>query len=74
MSLAYYYSLLSEKQTQLQRLKTCTVQLQGKQEEFTAHRRNVTEPELSSDTWQGTLAMSFDDNRTGGMLQAYTKI
>lgn len=74
MSLAYYNSLLREKQQQLQRLQDCQSQLRGKQQEFASFRASVTRPELSSFTWQGTLANRFEDIRTNGMLHYYSEM
>ena len=74
MSLAYYYSLLRLKEEQLQRLQMCNGELKSCQQEFTHHERLVSEPELSTNTWNGTLAQTFDDRRATGMLTSYRDI
>ncbi|MGG3889377.1 YwqH-like family protein [Metabacillus fastidiosus] len=74
MSLAYYYSLLSKKQHQLERLQTCDSDLHNHQQEFLHYKKNVTDPELSQDNWQGHLADAFDDIRTGEMTSSYHHI
>ncbi|KMJ60391.1 hypothetical protein AB685_06170 [Bacillus sp. LL01] len=71
MSIAYYNALLREKQLHLQRLQSCQSQLRGKQQEFASFRASVTRPDLSSFTWQGTLANRFEDIRTNGMLHYF---
>ena len=64
MSLAYYYSLLRLKEEQLQRLQLCNGELKSCQQDFTHHERLVSEPELSTNTWNGTLAHAFDDSES----------
>jgi len=74
LSIAYHNALLREKQQHLQRLQDCQSQLRGKQQEFASFRASVTRPELSSFTWQGTLANRFEDIRTNGMLHYYSEM
>ncbi|MDL4842649.1 YwqH-like family protein [Aquibacillus rhizosphaerae] len=74
MSLYYYYRLLSEKREQLSRLHTCNSQLQVKRNEFNSNRSLIVNPELSSFTWEGSLARKFNDIRHDGMLHYYTDI
>ncbi|RIW38952.1 DUF5082 domain-containing protein [Bacillus salacetis] len=74
MSLFYYYGLLREKRDQLQRLQDCSSKLHGNQQEFSSYRETITDPELSTYTWQGTLANKFDEIRLGGMLHYFTDI
>lgn len=74
MSLAYYYALLQKKQNDLQRLRTCNYSLLNKQAEFTNKKYLMTEPELTEDTWYGTLASDFDTIRIEGILASYTEI
>jgi len=71
MSLAYYYALLREKEHQLQRLQTANSQLHAHQQEFIAYEKNITQPTLTSSTWQGMLANKFDQTRTEQMLTKY---
>ncbi|MDQ0273321.1 YwqH-like family protein [Cytobacillus purgationiresistens] len=74
MSLSYYYSLLQEKKRQLSRLQSCNSQLLGNQQEFSHYKSTVTKPELSSTTWQGTLASQFEDIRTDRILNSFQDI
>lgn len=74
MSLAYWYALLRKKQNDLSRLQTCNGQLTGKQGEFSSNQHLMTEPELTSTTWKGTLATRFDDIRANGILASYQEI
>jgi len=74
MSIAYHNALLREKQQHLQRLQECQGKLRGKQQEFASFKTSVTRPELSSFTWQGTLANRFEDIRTNGMLHYYSEM
>ncbi|WP_110114273.1 DUF5082 family protein [Bacillus sp. CGMCC 1.16541] len=71
MSLFHYYGLLKEKQEQLDRLQNCHNQLQGIKQEFWSFRRSITTPELSSATWQGSLAERFQDIRSDGIFHFY---
>ncbi|MBU7594388.1 YwqH-like family protein [Metabacillus halosaccharovorans] len=71
MSLFYYYGLLRKKQEQLQRLQDCQSQLQGIKQEYLNYNQTVTTPELTSTTWQGSLANKFEDIRTEGILVSY---
>ncbi len=71
MSLFYYYGLLRKKQEQLQRLQKCESQLQGIKQEYLNYHQSVITPELTSATWQGTLADKFEDIRTEGILGSY---
>ncbi|HZG70416.1 MAG TPA: hypothetical protein VEY51_02685, partial [Chondromyces sp.] len=43
-------------------------------QEFYSYEHLCMEPELSSVTWHGTLAESFDYIREGGMLASYQDI
>lgn len=74
MSLAYYYALLREKQEQLQRLQACINQLHLHQQEFIGYESNITQPTLSSKTWQGVLATKFDQTRHEQMLTKYREL
>ncbi|MFC4025268.1 DUF5082 family protein [Oceanobacillus longus] len=74
MSLFYYYGLLREKREQLQRLQDCQSKLQGYKQEFSSFIGPIMNPELSTFTWQGTLAKKFEEIRMEGMLHSYTDI
>ncbi|MCM3093779.1 MULTISPECIES: DUF5082 family protein [unclassified Cytobacillus] len=74
MSLGYYYSLLTKKQNDLQKLLACERELQGKHQEFNHYRQTVTKPDLSPFTWQGKLADEFEDIRFEQMLKSYIDI
>ncbi|WP_102693025.1 DUF5082 domain-containing protein [Rummeliibacillus pycnus] len=74
MSLAYYYALLREKEHQLQRLQICNSQLQAHQQEFIEYEKKITQPPLTSSTWQGMLANKFDQTRTEQMLTKYHEL
>ena len=74
MSLTYYYALLSEKQYQLQRLQTCSNQLHICQQELIGYEKKLTQPALSSYTWQGVLANKFDQTRHEQMQTKYREL
>ncbi|BCB06058.1 DUF5082 domain-containing protein [Bacillus sp. KH172YL63] len=74
MSLFYYYGLLKEKREQLQRLKDCDSKLHRNQQELSGYRKMIESPELSAQTWQGTLANSFNEIRHEGMLHYFNDI
>ncbi|WP_028394104.1 YwqH-like family protein [Bacillus cihuensis] len=74
MSLAYYYSLLRLKEEQLHRLQICNSELNSCQQDFIHHERLVSEPELSTNTWNAALAHTFDNTRAVGMLTNYRDI
>ncbi|MGG3926181.1 DUF5082 family protein [Metabacillus fastidiosus] len=61
--LASLLSQLSEKQEQLRRLKICESELQNLQGEFRQNQKLVKEPELTSVTWAGDLATTFESIR-----------
>ncbi|PMC37404.1 DUF5082 domain-containing protein [Bacillus sp. UMB0899] len=71
MSLFYYYGLLKKKQEQLQRLQSCQSQLQGIKQEYLNYNQSVITPELTSASWQGSLADKFEVIRTEGILGSY---
>lgn len=74
MSLAYYYALLREKQEQLRRLQACSNQLHIHQQDFIEYESNITQPALTSKTWQGVLATKFDQTRHEQMLTKYREL
>ena len=74
VSLAFYYALLAKKQSDLHRLETCGNKLQSKQGEFTNNQILMTEPSLSTTTWHGNWAQTFDDIRVNGVLTSYIEI
>lgn len=51
------------KKQQVEKLKTCKNKLDGLQGEFLQNERLVTDPQLSSKTWHGTLATDFNEVR-----------
>ncbi|MFO6495828.1 MULTISPECIES: YwqH-like family protein [Bacillus] len=51
---------LSLKKEFLAELKACRKELQKDKTEFSDIKKTITEPELSSHTWQGILAESFE--------------
>jgi predicted nucleic acid-binding Zn-ribbon protein len=61
--LPYLQSQLSEKKEQLIRLKNCVTKLDDLQNEFIQNQKLVKDPELTSSTWQGTLANKFEEIR-----------
>lgn len=61
--LSYLQSQLSEKKEQLIRLQNCVSKLDGLQSEFLQHQKLIKDPELTSTTWQGTLATKFEEIR-----------
>lgn len=74
LSLAYYYALLREKQEQLRRLQACSNQLHIHQQDFIEYESNITQPALTSKTWQGVLATKFDQTRHEQMLTKYREL
>ena len=74
MSLAFYYALLAKKQSDLLRLEKCGSKLQMKQGEFTNNQSLMTEPSLTTTTWHGNWAQTFDDIRENGVLASYIEI
>ncbi|PLR91995.1 DUF5082 domain-containing protein [Bacillus sp. T33-2] len=74
MSLSYLYAKLSKKQEDLRHLIRCEGELSQHQQDFVHHRHLCTAPELSSDTWEGDLARSFDMIRDEYILTEYQDI
>ncbi|MCL6571132.1 MAG: DUF5082 domain-containing protein [Bacillus sp. (in: Bacteria)] len=72
--LGYYYGQLYKKQDEVRRLNACNTSLTGKQSQFNDNEYQCTEPELSASTWQGSLAISFDDIRETGIHTSYIEI
>ena len=72
--LGYYYALLHKKQEELRRLIECQGLLTAKQGEFSENEYKCLEPELTTTTWFGTLATSFDDIRESGIHASYLEI
>lgn len=72
--LAYYYALLHKKQEELRRLNECQGSLSEKQAQFYQNEHKCLEPELTTTTWFGTLATSFDDIREAGIHTSYLEI
>ncbi|CAI8754464.1 hypothetical protein CHCC14809_0606 [Bacillus licheniformis] len=64
---------LSMKKEFLAELKACRKELEKDKTEFSDSKKTITEPQLSSHTWQGSLADSFDRIR-GLMKTAYNDI
>ncbi|WP_102026522.1 YwqH-like family protein [Salirhabdus sp. Marseille-P4669] len=57
--LASLLAKLEEKQEQLRRLNTCAGQLGSLQGEFAQNKPLVHDPELTNQTWKGSLANKF---------------
>ncbi|MFC7372593.1 DUF5082 family protein [Fictibacillus iocasae] len=74
MELSYLYARLREKQEQLQRMQDCQRDLSECQQAFQQEKHLCTKPELTSVTWEGVLAKSFDNIRENGILSAYEEI
>ena len=72
--LGYYYALLHKKQEELKRLIECQGSLSEKQAQFNENEHKCLEPELTTTTWFGTLATSFDDIREAGIHASYLEI
>jgi len=72
--LGYYYALLHKKQEELKRLIECQGLLSEKQAQFNENEYKCLEPELTTTTWFGTLATSFDDIREAGIHASYLEI
>ncbi|MFN2746464.1 MULTISPECIES: YwqH-like family protein [unclassified Bacillus (in: firmicutes)] len=54
---------LSLKKEFLAELKACRAELKADKTEFSDSKKMITEPQLSSHTWQGSLADSFEQIR-----------
>ncbi|WP_457982007.1 YwqH-like family protein [Bacillus paralicheniformis] len=64
---------LSMKKEFLTELKACRKELEKDKTEFSDSKKTITEPQLSSHSWQGSLADSF--NRIRGLMKtAYNDI
>ena len=72
--LSYYLALLAKKQEEVRRLNVCNSSLSGKKAEFQSNQHKCLEPHLTTTTWHGTLADSFDDIREGGIEASYLEI
>ncbi|KAA0565855.1 DUF5082 domain-containing protein [Bacillus sp. CH30_1T] len=66
--LSYLTSQLHEKKEQLIRLKNAYSSVNQLQGEFLRHQTSITHPELTSSTWQGTLARKFIEVREDVIL------
>lgn len=72
--LSYYYALLHKKQEELRRLIECQGSITEKQGQFSENEHKCMEPELTTTTWHGTLATSFDDIREAGIHTSFLEI
>lgn len=72
--LGYYYALLHKKQEELRRMIECQGKVTEKQGQFSENEHKCMEPELTTTTWHGTLATSFDDIRESGIHASYLEI
>lgn len=72
--LAFYIAQLQKKQEEVTRLTACKSTLQVKQSEFQTNEKKCLEPELSTSTWHGTLATSFQDIREAGIHTPFQEI
>jgi hypothetical protein len=61
--LSYLQSQLTEKKEQVNRLESCTRELENLQNEFVHNRNSIEDPELSPHTWKGQLANAFNEVR-----------
>lgn len=73
-SLSTLYSNLYKKQEQLQRLNMISLKLEHSYNEFASYLNSCMEPALSSDTWHGKIARSFDDFREVEIQDSYRTI
>lgn len=73
-SLSTLYSHLYKKQEQLQRLNTILPKFEQSFSEFASNMTSCMEPALSTDTWHGKIATSFDDIREMEIQGNYQKI
>lgn len=60
LGLSFVKTQLSLKKENLEDLKACKTNLTNIQQEFLESKNKITEPSLSSDTWQGSLANKFE--------------
>ncbi|MED3601617.1 DUF5082 family protein [Bacillus subtilis] len=60
LGLSFVKTQLSLKKENLEDLKGCKTNLTNIQQEFLESKNKITEPSLSSDTWQGSLANKFE--------------
>ncbi|QIW79084.1 YwqH-like family protein [Bacillus tequilensis] len=60
LGLSFVKTQLSLKKENLEDLKACKTNLKNIQQEFLESKDKITEPALSSDTWQGSLANKFE--------------
>lgn len=72
--LGYYYALLHKKQEEIRRLNECQSSLSDKQAQFNENEHKCLEPELTTTTWHGTLATSFDEIREAGIHTSFLEI
>lgn len=73
-SIAALLELLRLKREQLRRLNNCNIQLSQCQSDFYANEYLCVEPQLTLNTWAGTLADEFDQQRDTGILANYKDI
>lgn len=68
------YAELARLREQLRRLQECHTKLTKKQTEFFENEHLITKPDLTSTTWFGKLANTFDDIRVYGILDSFQEI
>ncbi|MCM3761162.1 DUF5082 domain-containing protein [Alkalihalobacillus oceani] len=74
MALAGLYARLRQKQEELSRLRICQNELNSCRQDFYSQETICLEPELSSNTWAGTLAQAFENIREGAIVPSYQDI
>lgn len=73
-SLASLYRSLNETKEKLSRLKEIEPNMENLYQEFILNYPKCMEPGLSSDTWKGKVAASFDENRELEIKEQYGDI
>lgn len=74
MALSGLYARLRRKQEELSRLRICQNELNSCRQDFYQQETLCLEPELSANTWAGTLADAFDNIREGSIVPSYQNI
>lgn len=69
--LAALYARLREKEGHLIRLQTCLTELNHLKDDFMSNQKVISEPDLTSTTWSGTLAEKFTNLRENEMVRKY---
>lgn len=74
VDLAYWYSRLSRKKTELARLKSAKSKLTRSYHDFRYFEPQVSRPELTAYTFHGQRANKFEAVREGEVVQSFRKI